>query len=204
MKELIAIQSELKAPKNQFNNFGKYKYRSCEDILEAVKPLLVKHNCLLTISDDIQLVGDRFYIVASATLTSSTSTITIKAHAREDAEQKGMSGAQITGSASSYARKYALNVLFCIDDTKDDDTKEQKPKTQPKATATPKTQPKATATVNTSNAPVEDDLLIAIDDISRCTTVKGLSDEYKKWERFQNTELFINTIKIRREQLTAK
>jgi len=121
MVKLIAIQSELKAPKNQFNDFGKYKYRSVEDILEAVKPLLEKHGCLLTITDDIIECGGRIYIHAMAVFADGEQFKEVSAYAREAETKKGMDEAQITGSASSYARKYALNGLFLIDDTKDPD-----------------------------------------------------------------------------------
>lgn len=123
MKQLQEIQSELKAPKNQYNKFGGYKYRNAEDIMEAVKPLLKKHGCTLTVSDDIVLVGNRFYIKATATITDNegTTSVSTTAFAREEETKKGMDAAQITGAASSYARKYALNGLFCIDDTKDAD-----------------------------------------------------------------------------------
>ena len=122
MKELVKIQNELKAPKNQRNTFGNYNYRSAEDILEAVKPILSKVGCYLTISDDIVAIGDRVYVKATATLTNAEGqTICTTALAREEESKKGMDAAQITGSASSYARKYALNGLFCIDDTKDPD-----------------------------------------------------------------------------------
>jgi len=122
MKELIAIQSELKAPKNQYNTFGKYNYRSAEDVLEALKPLLSKHECQLTIHDEIEMVGERIYVKAVATICKGESAVRTTAFAREEATKKGMDGAQITGSASSYARKYALNGLFLIDDTKDPDS----------------------------------------------------------------------------------
>ena len=112
LNKLVAIQGELKAPKGQYNNFGKYKYRSCEDILEAVKPLLVKHNLLMTITDDIILVGDRFYVKATVTITDGEATISNSALAREEAEKKGMDASQVTGACSSYARKYALNGMF--------------------------------------------------------------------------------------------
>ena len=126
MKELIEIQNTLKAPKGQYNSFGKFKYRSCEDILEAVKPLLKKHTCTLTLSDEIVLCGTRIYIKATATLTNeSGEKEVVTAFAREDEAKKGMDGSQITGTSSSYARKYALNGLFCIDDTKDADTDEE-------------------------------------------------------------------------------
>lgn len=125
MKELTMIQNELKAPKDKYNSFGKYAYRSAEGILEAVKPLIYKHECVFTLSDDIQLVGDRFYVKAIATITNKEGNqVTVTAFAREDETKKGMDGSQITGAASSYARKYAMNGLFCIDDTKEADTEE--------------------------------------------------------------------------------
>lgn len=120
-ERLIHIQGELKAPKSQENKFGGYKYRSCEDILEAVKPLLKKEKVTLTISDDIIEVGGRVYVKATATLSDGEDTISTSAFAREAETKKGMDDSQITGSASSYARKYALNGLFAIDDTKDAD-----------------------------------------------------------------------------------
>lgn len=123
--KLLAIQTELKAPKNQYNKFGQYNYRSCEDILEAVKPLIKKYNCCLTLHDEIIEVGGRIYVKAIARIEDnekgSDCTVQCSAFAREAEVQKGMSEPQITGSASSYARKYALNGLFLIDDTKDDD-----------------------------------------------------------------------------------
>lgn len=121
--KLMMIQSELKAPKNQRNNFGKYNYRNCEDILNALKPHLMKYKCVVLLTDDLVLVGDRFYIKATAKLVDaeSNNTISVNAYAREEETKKGMDSSQITGSASSYARKYALNGLFAIDDTKDSD-----------------------------------------------------------------------------------
>lgn len=120
MEILNTIQRMLKAPKGQRNTFGNYNYRSCENILEAVKPLLGE--ATLTISDEIVLVGDRYYVKATATLTCGKEEKSVSAYAREAVTKKGMDEAQITGAASSYARKYALNGLFCIDDTKDADT----------------------------------------------------------------------------------
>ena len=124
MKELINIQQKLKAPKGQRNTFGNYNYRSAEDILEAVKPLLAENNCVLTISDELVHLGERYYIKATATLESDTKRVFVSAYAREAESKKGMDESQVTGTASSYARKYALNGLFCIDDTKDADTDE--------------------------------------------------------------------------------
>lgn len=125
-EKLLNIQTELKAPKGQYNSFGKYKYRSCEDILEAVKPICAKNKATLVLSDSLENIGDRYYIKATATLidVESGENLENTAYAREEQEKKGMDGSQITGTASSYARKYALNGLFNIDDTKDADTDE--------------------------------------------------------------------------------
>jgi len=120
--KLCRIQSALKAPKNQRNDFGKYNYRSCEDILEAVKPLLAQEGLVLTITDSIEAIANRVYVKATATITDGEKSIFTEAYAREADGRKGMDESQVTGSASSYARKYALNGLFCIDDTKDADT----------------------------------------------------------------------------------
>jgi hypothetical protein len=151
-EKLLAIQQELKAPKGQYNSFGKYNYRSCEDILEAVKPICAKYNTVLTVSDELVYMGDRYYIKATARLIDTEfpvgydvstqipnvskavlekhNSIENTAFAREEETKKGMDGSQITGTASSYARKYALNGLFCIDDTKDADTDEYKKQEQ--------------------------------------------------------------------------
>ena len=126
-EKLNKIQTELKAPKGQYNSFGKYKYRSCEDILEAIKPFLTETKTVLTINDEIVFIGNRFYVKATAVLAdceNENSFIHNTAFAREDDSKKGMDGSQITGASSSYARKYALNGLFAIDDTKDADTDE--------------------------------------------------------------------------------
>ena len=122
MKELISIQAELKAPKNQFNAFGKYKYRSVEDILEAVKPLLLKYECTLTIEDEVKEVGGIVFIEATAAIQKDMEGRAVTAQAGIDINRKGMDVAQSFGSSSSYARKYALNGLFLIDDTKDPDS----------------------------------------------------------------------------------
>lgn len=123
-EKLLKIQHELKAPKGQYNSFGKYKYRSCEDILEAVKPLNAEQGLLLTLTDEPILIGDWHYIKATATVADGESQINVTAFARESLTKKGMDDSQITGTASSYARKYALNGLYLIDDTKDADTDE--------------------------------------------------------------------------------
>lgn len=134
IENLINVQVELKAPKGQYNSFGKYKYRSCEDILEAVKPLLAKYKLLLTLSDEPVAVGNRVYIKATATLTDGKETITTYGFAREQETKKGMDESQITGTASSYARKYALDGLFLIDDTKDADATNTGETSKPKQT----------------------------------------------------------------------
>ena len=122
MSTLTAIQGELKAPKTQFNKFGNYNYRSTEDILEALKPLLLKHDASLTISDKITEVAGRVYVEATVSLSSKSEIVSVTASARESETKKGMDSAQITGAASSYARKYALSGMFLIDDNKDPDT----------------------------------------------------------------------------------
>lgn len=122
-ERVVIVQHELKAPKGQYNQFGKYRYRSAEDILNSVKPLLAVNDLVLTLSDELIALGSRIYIKATATLQDclSGNSISVDAYAREDEVKKGMDGSQITGAASSYARKYALNGLFLIDDTKDAD-----------------------------------------------------------------------------------
>lgn len=123
-EKLGIIQSKLKAPKGQYNSFGKYKYRSCEDILEAVKPLLSETKTVLSVTDRMEVVGNRIYVRAEAHLNDceDSGEITTVAYAREEESKKGMDSSQVTGAASSYARKYALNGLFCIDDNKDSDS----------------------------------------------------------------------------------
>lgn len=123
-EKLLEIQNELKAPKSQYNSFGKYNYRNCEDILEAVKPLCKKYKAVLIITDDIENNANRYYVKATARLVDTEkedADIKVTAYAREEESKKGMDGSQVTGAASSYARKYALNGLFNIDDTKDSD-----------------------------------------------------------------------------------
>lgn len=124
MKVLTEIQTKLKAPKGNYNSFGKYHYRSAENILEAAKPLLAEHQATLLLTDEIILVGSRFYVKATAVFHLDDESVAVTAMAREDESKKGMDGSQVTGAASSYARKYALNGLFLIDDNKDADTDE--------------------------------------------------------------------------------
>lgn len=138
-EKLFNIQQELKVEKSQFNAFGKYKYRSCEDILSSVKPILEKYKCILLLTDQIENIGDRYYIKATATLNDveNDGYLGVSAFAREELTKKGMDGSQITGTSSSYARKYALNGLFAIDDTKDSDATNTGDNTQ--ARPTPRT-----------------------------------------------------------------
>lgn len=157
MSKLQEIQHKLKAPKGQYNNFGKYKYRSCEDILEAVKPILYEVGCTLTLTDTVELIGDRYYIKATAWLKGEDTDEVVTAYAREAETKTGMDASQITGTASSYARKYALNGLFCIDDTKDADTDEYAEQTRKDKKAAPeqqKTEQKKTKEVFDPNHPL--------------------------------------------------
>lgn len=171
----------LKAPKGQTNEFGKFKYRSCEDILEAVKPILAEKECILTISDDMVMLGNRFYVKATATLSCGKDSIATTAFARESETKTGMDAAQITGAASSYARKYALNGLFSIDDTKDVDTNEHKIATE---------------------AP-DADLAIAIDDIKRAKDLAELQKMWTSWKGYQGYPQFKAAKDARKAELSA-
>ena len=179
METLIKIQGELKAPKNQFNNFGKYKYRSCEDILEAVKPLCVKYGALLTVSDKVTLIGSYAFVEATATFKHADFTHEVTASARHAETKKGMDDSQITGTASSYARKYALNGLFCIDDTKDADT--QKPPTQTR---------KETFPASLKNV------------INKCESIKEITKLWNANKELHSTQEFINALSSRKKILT--
>ena len=156
-EKLGAVQAALKAPKNQYNDYGKYKYRNCEDILEAVKPLCVANKCMIYLSDEICQTADRLYVKATAHFcdVETEKELVATAFAREEESKKGMDGSQVTGSSSSYARKYALNGLLCIDDTKDSDTTNIGNGTEKKA-ATVKRQPKEQAApADPNDAPFE-------------------------------------------------
>ena len=186
ISKITAIQGKLKAPKNQFNKFGNYHYRSCEDILEAVKPLLVEQGLLLTITDDIVVVGNRIYVKATVKVTDGKNEVTNTAFAREEETKKGMDGSQITGAASSYARKYALNGLFCIDDTKDADatnTGEQQPAQEQK--------------------PTQDDFYSqAMMELSLATTVEDLKKVWSKYKTLQNDETFKKAKDIKKKAIS--
>lgn len=155
-KQLRSVQAELKAPKSQYNAFGKYKYRNAEDILEAVKPLCVKHGITLTVSDEVILMGDRFYVKAEVIVVNdSGEMVNTIGYAREEENKKGMDGSQVTGASSSYARKYALNGMFCIDDTKDSDSTNDHGKSAPASKSSSKPSPKAEGEKTTLDKAIE-------------------------------------------------
>jgi len=177
-EKLLKVQQELKAPKSQRNNFGGYNYRSCEDIFEAVKPILEKEKLTLRVTDELVLIGDRYYIKATAILSDGKDTIENVAYAREEETKKGMDGSQITGASSSYARKYALNGLFLIDDTLDSDATNdgsEKPKVETK-----KVTPKKETTIEVAKPieePKTEDALMSLEDktaISNMIAENGL------------------------------
>lgn len=175
MKRLIDIQNELKAPKNQYNSFGKYKYRSCEDILEGVKPLLKDKGLALVIQDDLELIGDRYYIRAIATIydDEGKKVAETSAYAREEENKKGMDSSQVTGATSSYARKYALNGLFAIDDTKDADATNTHGKEPEKPT--------------TKQSLTEDDKDM-IQVISKCETMDELKESWMEYYKLASSD----------------
>lgn len=188
MKELISIQSELKAPKSQFNKFGGYKYRKAEDILEAVKPLLNKQKCTLTITDDIVMVGNRIYVKATATIKNEKGeSETTTGWAREEETKKGMDGSQITGASSSYARKYALNGLFAIDDNADSDTTNDG---QHQASQQP-----ATPQCHTNN------LNEGLAYLSRCVTKDNLLWVIQTYQPLCSNAQFMQAVSAKRKEL---
>ena len=196
MKELIAIQSTLNAPKGQYNTFGKYKYRSCEDILGAVKPLLNKFGCTLTISDDVVMVGTRIYIKSTATITNSAGEKEVTtAYAREEDQKKGMDASQVTGAASSYARKYALNGLFAIDDTKDADTLN---------TSAQYTQPQGQAPAQQGYDQTEMLEAYARPAIEQARTKEELARIYNDFAPLQGNSDFLTALTARRKALGIK
>lgn len=195
MKELIAIQSELKAPKSQFNKFGGYKYRKAEDILEAVKPLLAKQKCTLIITDDVILIGNRIYVKATATIKNEKGECeTTTGWAREEETKKGMDGSQITGASSSYARKYALNGLFAIDDNADSDTtndgQQQQTQTQ---------QPAAQQTASSQYHP--SDLNEGLGYLSRCVSKDNLLWVIQHYQPLCSNTQFMQAVSAKKKQL---
>lgn len=172
-EKLLAIQTKLKAPKGQYNSFGKYSYRSAEDILEAVKPLNAEQGVLLTITDEIKEVGGRIYVVATATVSDGTDELKVSAFAREPENKKGMDDSQITGATSSYARKYALNGLYAIDDNKDADTDEHKQQ-QDNAPKKQQTQKQQAQKQQQANEPTEQELHEIVEKYARNIEALGV------------------------------
>lgn len=199
MKELIEIQSRLNVPKCQYNRFGKYKFRSCEDILAAVKPLLKEVRCTLTISDDVIMIGSRIYIKATAVLTNSSNEVVMTtAFAREEEQRKGMDGSQVTGTASSYARKYALNGLFAIDDTKDADSLNDSPQyTQPKE----QEQHLPTPADEDGNSLIDIYNVYAKPAIEQAQTKEDLTRIYNDYKALQPLKEFVSGLTARRKAL---
>lgn len=205
MKELIAIQSELKAPKSQFNKFGGYKYRKAEDILEAVKPLLAKQKCTLIITDDVVLIGNRIYVKATATIKNEKGECeTTTGWAREEETKKGMDGSQITGASSSYARKYALNGLFAIDDNADSDTTndgqhqaaQQQTQTQQSAT-----QPSQAAQQPATPQYHPNDLNEGLAYLSRCVTKDNLIWVVQHYQPLTASPQFMQAVSAKKKEL---
>jgi len=189
IERVSKIQQELKAPKNQRNNFGGYNYRSCEDILEAVKPLL--GGLILTLNDEIIQVGDRIYVKATATITDGDHSVSTTANAREPLAKKGMDESQITGAASSYARKYALNGLFDIDDTKDADATNTHGKDDDEFK-------KQAAAAKTANTKAVKQAVASGEDMQNRQYSKPLKERYDlclEWLQAQNPTTFINATK---------
>ena len=186
MKELAIIQSKLKAPKGQKNAFGGYKYRSCEDILEAVKPLLRETSCTLILNDEVVMMGERFYIKATATITNAENeSCTTTAFAREEDTKKGMDASQITGASSSYARKYALCGLFAIDDGKDADSLNNSP-------------------AYTERNNDSDYLAMAKQEIDAATEVRTLTGIYNNYTNLQANRRFVEMLTRKRKLLENK
>lgn len=198
MKELMAIQSELKAPKSQFNKFGGYKYRKAEDILEAVKPLLAKQKCTLIITDDVVLIGNRIYVKATATIKNEKGECeTTTGWAREEETKKGMDGSQITGASSSYARKYALNGLFAIDDNADSDTTNdgQHQEAQQTQTQQPAAKQPATSPFHPN------DLNEGLGYLSRCVSKDNLIWVVQHYQPLCSNAQFMQAVSAKRKEL---
>lgn len=203
MKELISIQSELKAPKTQYNKFGGYKYRKAEDILEAVKPLLEKQKCTLIITDDIVMVGSRIYVKATATIKNEKGEYeTSTGWAREEETKKGMDGSQITGASSSYARKYALNGLLAIDDNADSDTTndgQHQAAQQQANTPTKAAQPTAQQPATPQYHP--NDLNEGLAYLSRCVSKDNLIWVVQHYQPLCSNAQFMQAVSAKRKEL---
>ena len=203
MKELITIQSELKAPKTQYNKFGGYKYRKAEDILEAVKPLLAKEKCTLIITDDIVMVGSRIYVKATATIKNEKGEYeTSTGWAREEETKKGMDGSQITGASSSYARKYALNGLLAIDDNADSDTTNDGQHKAAQQQANPQAQDAQPAQPTTTTPQYHpNDINEAIQMVSRCVNKDNLVWVMQTYKPLMSNAQFMQTLSAKRKEL---
>ena len=180
INKIAKIQQTLKAPKNQYNKFGGYYYRNCEDILESVKPLL--GDLILTINDEIVQIGNRYYVRATATITDGEHEQSATAYAREEESKKGLDSSQVTGSTSSYARKYACNALFCIDDTKDADSDEQPKPAQPKLPYPPKS---------------------VINEIDACKNIPEIAVVLRKYQQTYDNEQLSKVASERKKQILA-
>lgn len=202
MKELITIQSELKAPKTQYNKFGGYKYRKAEDILEAVKPLLAKEKCTLIITDDIVMVGSRIYVKATATIKNEKGEYeTSTGWAREEETKKGMDGSQITGASSSYARKYALNGLLAIDDNADSDTTNDGQHQEAQHQANQQAQATQPAQQTTTTQYHPNDINEAIQMVSRCVKKDNLVWVMQTYKPLMSNAQFMQTLSAKRKEL---
>ncbi len=202
MKELISIQSELKAPKTQYNKFGGYKYRKAEDILEAVKPLLAKQKCALIITDDIVMVGSRIYVKATATIKNEKGEYeTSTGWAREEETKKGMDGSQITGASSSYARKYALNGLFAIDDNADSDMTNDGQHQAAQQQASPQAQAAQPAQQTATPQYHSNDINEAIQMVSRCVNKDNLVWVMQTYQSLMSNAQFMQTLSAKRKEL---
>ena len=196
MEELISIQSELKAPKSQFNKFGGYKYRKAEDILEAVKPLLAKQKCTLIITDDVVLIGNRIYVKATATIKNKKGECeTTTGWAREEETKKGMDGSQITGASSSYARKYALNGLLAIDDNQDSDTANDGQHQAAQQQAQTQAQQTASQQFNSN------DLNEGLAYLSRCANKDNLLWVIQHYQQLCSNAQFMQAVSAKKKQL---
>lgn len=199
MKELITIQSELKAPKSQFNRFGGYKYRKAEDILEAVKPLLAKEKCTLVLTDDIVSVGNRIYVKSLATLKNNSGETEMSVgYAREEETKKGMDGSQITGASSSYARKYALNGLFAIDDNADSDTKSEASTQQASQSTVQQTAQQAAPVASKYNP---NNLQEAMNYLNLCKTKENLVWVMQTYKPLMSNAQMMQALSAKRKEL---
>lgn len=199
VKKLMQIQNRLKAPKSQYNSFSNFHYRSAEDILEALKPLLMEQELTLFINDEIVQIGERYYIKAVCTLTDGKENIETQAFAREAENKKGSDESQITGACSSYARKYALNGMFCIDDAKDpdsEDNRETKKTQSTKREFVKKTEPKKEESKTEEFISEDTDIILGLDEIQ---TLKGLTTYFNTYQsKVKDKSAFIKAVNARR------